>query len=655
MKKILSTVTSVSDLYKNYLDGGEEGWFAFVRSEQKFYEWKDNQWEEVIFTDTLAVTSWIQIFENGIYNVTDGSTDTPIGLTGTLKLIVFTDYTGKQVIIVQCADKAYYLVNGAVFLLWSVIPPQPYSIPQQYIEYKDSLPLILAKTLADFNGAGEGLYSISGVPGIYIGWKDINTLIFHQMVIWENSIFTRSIPPNTTIQPEFVSSDYKLNEKADRVILTSIVDKVINITPQSYLIGDLIFATFDNYIYQNTGTTFEMYAQPTFGIIYYLAGYNYIWNGQKLIPLGDVSAGVLPLPVTALADLDRIDLKNGQYSIEGADVGITGVLIVGNYLVGTVLDSVMQVFINNGTQILYRIIPNVVPLVYPAWTNIGTSVVDHTKLDSIIPAFDYSVAPPPIGSTFQGGTVVYIAQPSDTFYEDGKIKGIISATVDLPASVWSDTDILVYTDSIDHTVIGMGLSNSQLIAAATVNSAAKACLDLTLNGFSDWFLGTDMEAEEQWSVMGIAVPQWTSNELNATEAMSITSTGFNYQLKSTLLPVRPMRYFSIDLPTEFISQGARCDQRGNVIDTTYGFKNIQLKNITLLSKNWIVTHGIASYTFYDMNIKSTTVVDAIPVYNGVLAADAGVYPYTSAYNGYVIFRSASIPTGDIVITLNIHN
>ena len=174
MKKILSTVTSVSELYKNYLDGGEPGWFAFVRGEQKFYEWKD-AWVEVVFTDWLTISSRTQSFENGIYNVENEAEPTPTVLTGTLKLIVFTDYVGKQVKVVQCADKAYYLVNGDVFLLWSVIPPQQESTPQQkYIpEYAGSLPAVqnIDELYIKYPNGGEfGWYAFSRANKTFAFW-----------------------------------------------------------------------------------------------------------------------------------------------------------------------------------------------------------------------------------------------------------------------------------------------------------------------------------------------------------------------------------------------------------------------------------------------------------------------------------------------------
>lgn len=97
---------------------------------------------------------------------------------------------------------------------------------------------------------------------------------------------------------------------------------------------------------------------------------------------GGGTGGVVPFPVTSLSDLNRIDLPNGSYNIEGADVGFTGILFVGNYKIATVLDSVIQIYINGGTQLLYRIIPIAEPLVYPAWTNLTMSEAERATLEA---------------------------------------------------------------------------------------------------------------------------------------------------------------------------------------------------------------------------------------------------------------------------------
>lgn len=125
MKAIQPTVTSLPKLYANFLDGGEDGWFAFVRNVEKFYYWVDERWSELIFTDTITINSWKDTFADGEYIVIDNSVDTPSALTGDLKLIVYTNYLGKQVKIVQSGSYVFYLSSGEVSsLIWGEEAPE---------------------------------------------------------------------------------------------------------------------------------------------------------------------------------------------------------------------------------------------------------------------------------------------------------------------------------------------------------------------------------------------------------------------------------------------------------------------------------------------------------------------------------------------------
>jgi hypothetical protein len=242
MKKILSTVTSVQELYKNYLNGGEPGWFAFVRGEQKFYEWKDS-WVEIVFTDTLIITSWLQQFEDGIYNVTDNSTDTPTGLTGTLKLIVFTDYVGKQIKVVQSVDKAYYLVNGEVFLLWSVTTPQAEcTVPRtnNIPEYKGSLPAVktVAQLYLDYPMGGEfGWYAFVVENKTFAFWDvdlEIWSLlaggVLQNLVAGSNITIDWSDPLNPIISA--AASKLTAQQVADQI---DMFDEATSITIDTYI------------------------------------------------------------------------------------------------------------------------------------------------------------------------------------------------------------------------------------------------------------------------------------------------------------------------------------------------------------------------------------------------------------------------------------
>lgn len=122
LKQLQNTAVTLTELYDRYPGGGQTGWFAFVREDEKFYAWSKGMefWEELIPENALTITSWTQKYEEGIYTITDASTNTPEGLTGTgVILIVYIDFTGRQKVIAQLADRAYYIVNGQSVLLWA--------------------------------------------------------------------------------------------------------------------------------------------------------------------------------------------------------------------------------------------------------------------------------------------------------------------------------------------------------------------------------------------------------------------------------------------------------------------------------------------------------------------------------------------------------
>jgi hypothetical protein len=98
------------------------------------------------------------------------------------------------------------------------------------------------------------------------------------------------------------------------------------------------------------------------------------------------------------------------------------------------------------------------------------------------------MAGPSLGSAYQGGIIFYIFVSGDPGYVAGEVHGLIAASADLVGSVpWGCS-----TTDIPGTVsgIGYGKANTTLITngCATAGIAARLCADLTLNGYSDWYL-----------------------------------------------------------------------------------------------------------------------------------------------------------------------
>ncbi|NCG04663.1 MAG: DUF1566 domain-containing protein [Bacteroidetes bacterium] len=86
--------------------------------------------------------------------------------------------------------------------------------------------------------------------------------------------------------------------------------------------------------------------------------------------------------------------------------------------------------------------------------------------------------PPAIGDTYQGGAV---------FYLDGNGGGLIAAPSDQSSAAWG-----CYGQSNGGTssAVGTGAANTTTILGGCSETAiaARICADLTLGGYSDWFL-----------------------------------------------------------------------------------------------------------------------------------------------------------------------
>ncbi|MBT3612137.1 MAG: DUF1566 domain-containing protein, partial [Flavobacteriales bacterium] len=154
-----------------------------------------------------------------------------------------------------------------------------------------------------------------------------------------------------------------------------------------------------------------------------------------------------------------------------------------------------------------------------------------------------------IGQTYQGGII---------FYLDGNGGGLICDIQDLADAEWGcvGTDI----SGADGDSIGTGSQNTIDILAGctTTGIAADICANLTLNGYSDWFLPSKDELNQmylnigQGNALGLgniggfsSNNYWSSSEYNATK--SKRQDFFNgYQgdsYKSDTLHVRAVRAF----------------------------------------------------------------------------------------------------------------
>ncbi len=131
--------------------------------------------------------------------------------------------------------------------------------------------------------------------------------------------------------------------------------------------------------------------------------------------------------------------------------------------------------------------------------------------------------PPSIGNVYGGGKVAYILQPGDPEYVEGEVHGIVAATSDLNPEYWGCEGIDI--PGADGYSIGTGYQNTIDIVSgcSTPDIAARVCYNLTLNGFSDWYLPSIDELGKLYlkkNTIGgfISAYYWSSTEQSALKA-----------------------------------------------------------------------------------------------------------------------------------------
>jgi hypothetical protein len=236
---------------------------------------------------------------------------------------------------------------------------------------------------------------------------------------------------------------------------------------------------------------------------------------------------------------------------------------------------------------------------------------------------------------------------------NGTATHLYVSAIAVPQTTLALTDrlaIRIYVNNSGRT-IKLHTENGHLCQVITTFSTGLTALNgLTaqVQNFATGTTGTDFGISSATSTHTFNLP--TASATNRGALSSADWTTFNgKQAALGFTPVPETRTLTINGTTQDLSA-----DRTFTIAT--GLTVLQVTPVTLTAASWSLVSGLYEYTYSNVAITSTSIVDVIPANSTIAIVQAAqVLPATLSSAGSVKLYATNLPTANIIVSINIFN